>query len=496
MYVYIFFHCYDRWLLMSLKNNVKWIALSQGIKIVLQLISLTVLTRLLVPKEYGLMAMATVVTNFSLIIRDLGTASAIIQRQELTQTICSTVFWLNVIMGIMILILIMLGTPIVAMFFNSPELIPLLLLLAFSFPIASFSSTHQALLERDSMFRIVAGIEIKSASIGLLIAIMMAYNGLGIYSLVGQTLSTCFLSTIQFWRVSTWRPSNIFSKKELKGLLGFSGNLTAFNFINYFSRNTDGVIIGHFFPAAILGAYSLAYRVMLFPLQSLTFVASRSLYPLMSRQQDKPEIIKAMYFKVIFVIASITAPMMAGLATLREPFVKLVFGEQWILVPSLLLWLAPTGFIQSIVSTTGSVFMAKGKTNLLMKLGAFSAFLFLSAFILGAQFDVVRIAQLYFLANIVNALFVLYCTIKIVDGKICEFFVLLLPPSVCASIMCVVIMLLQRQGYDQPNALMFIFQIFIGVVVYVLSYRLFFANRLVEIIPVWLGKYLLIRRKA
>jgi len=470
----------------SLSNNIKWVAFSKAIQIFLQLISLTVLTRLLSPDQYGLMAMATVVTNFTLIMRDLGTAAAIIQRKELDQVIKSTVFWLNIIMGASIALMIVISSPLIANLFNESALVPLLLWMSLSFPIASLGTAQQALLERESHFRKVASIEICASTIALVVALGMAYQGFGVYSLAGQTLANCSISTLLLWRSAHWRPSLIFAKSQLHQLLGFSGNLTAFNLINYFSRNSDAMIIGHYFAAAVLGAYSLAYRLMLFPLQSLTSVVSRSLYPLMSRKQDDPEQIKSMYLKVLTLIASITAPMMAGLAVLRDPFVAITFGAQWSLVPSILLWLAPTGFVQSLISTTGSVFMAHGKTQLLMKLGILSAILQVGAFLIGSQYNVQILALLYLIANIVNALPVMYFTMQTMNGSLLEVAQRLVAPLLCSSLM--VATLLATTHYtsamiysDHPA--IFAGHIFFGIFVYVAGYRLFFGKQMAQVLP-------------
>lgn len=478
---------------MTLKSNLKWVALSKVIQIGLQLISLTVLTRLLDPREYGLMAMATVVTNFTLIVRDLGTAAAIIQRKELDQTIKSTVFWLNIIMGTSIALIILAASPLMAYLFNEAALVPVLLWLALSFPIASLGTAQQALLERESHFRKVASIEICASAIALIVALGMAYRGFGVYSLVGQTLATCSISTFLLWRNAHWRPSLIFSKSQLRQLLGFSGNLTAFNLINYFSRNSDAMIIGHYFTAAVLGAYSLAYRVMLFPLQSLTSVVSRSLYPLMSRKQDDPVQIKAMYLKVLTFIASVTAPMMAGLAVLRDPFVAIIFGAQWTLVPSILLWLAPTGFIQSLLSTTGSVFMAHGKTKLLMKLGLLGATLQVSAFAIGSQYNVQVLAMLYLVANILNALPVMYYCMKTINCTLSVLLIRLLAPTICSLIMALGMFLLTHTEFLNFNREVFFFVcIGFGCSLYIFCYRLFFSRQLRDIFPEKLHKWLLL----
>lgn len=478
---------------MTLKSNLKWVALSKAIQIGLQLISLTVLTRLLDPREYGLMAMATVVTNFTVIMRDLGTAAAIIQRKKLDQTIKSTVFWLNVIMGTSIALIILIASPLIAHLFNETALVPVLLWLALSFPIASLGSAQQALLERESHFRKVASIEICASAIALVVALGMAYRDFGVYSLVGQTLATCSISTFLLWRSAHWRPSLIFAKSQLHQLLGFSGNLTTFNLINYFSRNSDTLIIGYYFTAAVLGAYSLAYRVMLFPLQSLTSVVSRSLYPLMSRKQDDPAQIKAIYLKVLTFIASVTAPMMAGLAVLRDPFVAITFGAQWTLVPPILLWLAPTGFIQSLLSTTGSVFMAHGKTKLLMKLGLLGAILQVGAFAIGSQHNVQVLAMLYLVANILNALPVMYSCMKTLNCTLSDLFICLLAPIICALIMAIgMFLFIHTELLNFNRDVFFFICIGFGCSIYILCYRLFFSRQLRAIFPDKLNKWLLL----
>lgn len=478
---------------MSFTNNIKWVALSKVVQIGLQLVSLTVLTRLLEPSQYGLMAMATVVTNFTLIIRDLGTSAAIIQRKELNQGIKSTIFWLNMMLGACLALIIVISAPVIARLFNEPALIPVLMWLALSFPIASLGTAQQALLERESHFKKVARIEICAAAIALTVALVMAYQGFGVYSLVGQTLVSCGISTLLLWRSAHWRPSLLFAKSELRQLLGFSGNLTAFNLINYFSRNADAMIIGHYFSAAVLGAYSLAYRVMLFPLQSLTSVVSRSLYPLMSRKQDDPAQIKAMYLKVLTFIASITAPMMAGLVVLRDPFVAITFGAQWTLVPSILLWLAPTGFIQSLISTTGSVFMAHGKTQLLMKLGILSAILQVGAFVIGGQYDVQTLALLYLIANLVNALPSMYFTMQTVNGNLFEITQRLVAPLLCSAIMIAALLTATHYSatmFSSQHPAMFAGHIALGILVYVASYRLLFAKQMAQVLPAKFAKLL------
>lgn len=471
---------------MTVKRNVKWVALSQGSKIILQLLSLTILTRLITPDQYGIMAMAMVVTNFALIFRDLGTSAAIIQRKTLTPEVVSSVFWLNVFMGVGTCILVVAVSPYVANLFKQNTLDNILIILSLSFPIASLGAVHQALLERESRFQLVATIEIISSIMGLVVAVGAALFGAGVYSLVYQTLATCLISTSSYWLFNKFRPKFNVSKKELRSLISFSGNLTLFNLINYFSRNADGIIIGRKFSAIILGSYSLSYRVMLFPIQSLSLIAARSLYPVMSRNQDNLDEIKKLFFKTLTIIASITAPMMFGLVIVRESFVNVAFGHHWDIVPALILWMAPIGFIQSLLSVTGSVMVAQGKTGLQMYLGLLSSTLSVVAFIVGAHFSIFMLTKLYLLANIISGFISLYICTRSIKASFRELIISISAPVISALCMAGSLYYIDdyfKLRYAVGDYTNIIVSILIGGFIYVLIYRLFFPKVLNGITP-------------
>jgi PST family polysaccharide transporter len=389
---------------MSAMSNARWLTLSQASRISLQLVSLFVLSRLLQPAEYGLLAMATVATNFAFLLRDMGTAAAVVQKENLTEQTTSTVFWLNVGMGMFLTLALIVAAPFLADYFRIDRLAPVLCLLAIVFPITSASAVHQSLLERRSGFKTLARIEIISSLVGLTVAITLAYLGFGVYSLVWNMLAAALCSSVQLWTASPWRPRKIWDVVELRALWGFSGNLTGFNFINFFARNADSMVIGRVLGSVQLGIYSQAYKVMMFPLQSMTYVAGRALFPVMSRQQADRGKMAQLYLRALRLIATLTAPMMAGLWLLREPFVAIALGAHWAQVPIVLAWLAPVGFLQSLLSTTGSVFMSTGRTDLLMRLGLLGTVLQVGSFFIGVHWGIEGVACCYLLANILNAI--------------------------------------------------------------------------------------------
>ncbi len=422
---------------MSLISNAKWNSISQLFKIGIQLVNVVYLAKIIPPTEYGIMAMALVILNLGILLRDLGTSAAIIQKKTLNHNLINTVFWLNTLMGCALAIITCLASPLIAKVYNQPELIPVLIMLSITFPLSSCAAAHLALMERESHFKKVSMIEVSSALVSVIFAVVLANMGYGVYSLVVQAIILSLMSAIQFWRASTWRPSfkNMIDIDEIKGIIGFSANLSLFNFINYFSRNADNFMIGKYMSATILGCYSLAYRIMLFPLQSLTFIVTRSLYPVLSQHQDDTKKISQTYLNCVFIIVLITAPLMSGLAILSTPFIILVFGHQWILTASILKWLAPTAIIQSVLSTSGSVFMARGRTDILMRLGILGAFLQVGSFIIGVNFDITTFAMLYFLANIVNFFPAMYFLFKIINEKLSSLLIKLTPIFISTTIM-------------------------------------------------------------
>lgn len=424
---------------MSAVKNVRWVGMIQVTRISVQLLSLLILSRLLTPADFGLVAIVFAITNFAMLMRDMGTASAIIQRDQLDEQTVLTAHWSNCFIGVgLAAILLALSHPL-ALIFKAPGLAPLVQLAALSFPFLSASTVHQALLERGSKFATVARIEITALLTGFTVAVVTAYLGAGAYSLVLQTLTVAVLSAIQFWLASGTKMKWGWSLEHAKGLWGYSGSLFGFNLVNYFSRNADAMIIGRVLGPAALGPYSLAYRVMLFPLQNLTFVATRALFPMMSRHQHSPQELGAMHLRLLSVISFFTAPMMAGLLVLREPFVDVALGDTWAVVATLIMWLAPVGFIQSLVSAGGIVFQALARTDLLLRLGVFSSVLHVAGFVVGVQWGLLGVAAAYFVITLINCVVSLGVLLNLMQQTVPRLLGAVLPNIAKAVVMAAIL---------------------------------------------------------
>jgi len=409
---------------MSLKKQVlhgtKWIAITNIFKQVLQIVSLIIFARLLSTEDFGLFAILMIFLGFLDMFVDMGTSSALIQIKNPSQKLLSSIFYFNVFIGLSLCIILYLLAGYIALFFDAEKLQILLQIISINFIIASFSVVQKALFEKNIDFKRVTLIESFAVFISIALGIIAAVYGLGVYSLVIQVLTFNIIRVLLMWIVSSWRPSFYFSLDDIKSIWKYTSNLFSFNFINYFARNADNFLIGKFLGSPALGVYSMAYRIMLYPLQNITQILIRILFPAFAKIKDDNNKFQNAYLKVIFFIALIAFPLMVGLMATSNLFVDVLLGQKWHNLANIIMILAPVGMMQSIVSTTGSIYMAKGNTNLLFKMGLLNSVVTVVFFILGLPFGVEGVAFAYLLSNLLMLYIVLMVSWRQIDLSVSE----------------------------------------------------------------------------
>ncbi|MHB8168802.1 MAG: MOP flippase family protein [Thermoleophilia bacterium] len=381
-------------------SGIKWTSASQVGRQVMQWITMVVLARLLVPADFGLVGMAMVVIGFVMIFKDLGTSAAVIQRQQSSDELLSSIFWVNVAFGLLATVILFFCSPLIGAFYGDDRVTAIMRLLSLTFFISGLSIMQQALLERDLKFDRVAKIELSSFVAGSVIGIGVAVAGLGVWSLVIQTLAVSLMTTLLLWIGTPWHPRLFIRSREVKEVCGYSLNLAGFNIFNYFSRNADNLLVGRFLGATELGYYSLAYRIMLYPLQSITLVIGRIMFPVYSQMQDNDARFRGAFLQTASSIAFISFPLMLGLMVLRHSLILVLFGSQWQPVIVLVAILAPIGMIQSIMATVGPLYQAKGRTDLYFGWGVVSSGICVLSFVIGLRWGIVGVASAYAIANI------------------------------------------------------------------------------------------------
>jgi PST family polysaccharide transporter len=381
-------------------SGFKWSISAQLGQQVMHFVTLAVLTRLLSPSDYGLVGMATVIINFTLLFKDLGTAAAIVQRKDLPETLLSSIFWVNLLFGGVVMLALFLVAPAVGNAYQQPALPPIFQALSFSFIIASLGITQNALLQRSLAFRAMALTQIGAYAAGAVAGITAALLGAGAWSIVAQNLTTAAVTSVLLWLASPWRPRFLLDWRAVLSVSDYSLNLTAFYAISYFTWNADYLLIGLFLGSEPLGYYTLAYRLMLYPMQHVSNVLVRVAFPLYAQMQDDNERLGSAYLKSISAIGLVTFPMVMGLAAIAEPLILTVSGEKWRAVVAVLVILSPVGLIQTILTTVEPIYQAKSRTDLLLRWGIVRTIVSVIAFLIGLPWGINGVAIAYMIATL------------------------------------------------------------------------------------------------
>jgi len=456
---------------MSLKQSaisgVKWSSVSQVGRQGMQWVTIIILARLLSPSDFGLIGMVMVVVGFVGLFKDLGTSAAVIQRKGVSDELLSSIFWVNVAFGVLAMVVLFVLSPLGASLYHEPRLTPLLGVLSLTFFISGLSVLQQAILERDLAFHTLAKVEISAIACGSVVAVGLAMLGAGVWSLVYQSLTVTLVTTVLLWVSSAWRPKMIFCWTEVKLVSSYSLNLTGFNIFNYFARNADYLLIGRFLGAQDLGYYTLAYRIMLYPLQSISAVIGRVMFPVYSQIQDDDVMFRRVYLNVAGSIALITFPMMLGLMALSGPFVLTAFGSQWRPVILLLMIFAPVGLAQSIGTTVGAIYQAKGRTDWMFRWGVAAGILVIIAIVIGLQWGVVGVAAAYAIVSVILSYPSLAIPFRLINVRFSELGAVLWRPFLSSLLMLGLLLVLRAAlSTDLPSRLTLGILVPTGIIAY------------------------------
>ncbi len=405
-------------------KGLSWSFASQAARQVSQFAVTVILARLLMPDDFGLVGMATVFTGFISAVNEIGVSGALIQRQQVDESHYSSVFWLNIFLGTAFTALFIAVSPAIAAFYNKPELISILRISAFNFILAAFSIVQRAIFQKHMEFKKLAVIETLAIVIGGVVGIVMAYRGFGAWSLVYQMIAFTLANTVLLWLFSHWRPRFIFSISSIKDIFGFSAHVTGFTVMNYFARNVDYLLIGKFLGAESLGYYTLAYKLMLYPLQNVTWTIQKVMFPAFSVIQNDIAKVKNAYLKMIKSISITVFPMMFGLFALAPELIDAVYGAKWLPSVIVIRIFCFCGMIQCLSSTAGTIYQSQGRSDIQFKIGFLGSLGAVLSIILGLRWGIEGVAACYTAYSILWGFYSLYIVERLISLKKKDFYLL------------------------------------------------------------------------
>lgn len=302
---------------------------SQGIQFVLTLASTMVLARLLTPRDFGFLAMVWSIMGFLRIFKDAGLSTATVQREGVTHTQVSNLFWVNVAVSGFATIMTAVCAPLVAWFYREPRLFGVTLALSTVFLLAGLAVQHTALLSRQMRFKTIAVIQVLSVLAGALVGVGMAWMNYGYWALVGLNITTNLVALVITWASVSWRPQFFKPHSGTRSLLHFGANLTAGTFIYSLARGLDGILIGRFWGAAPLGVYSRASALLARPMDQFIAPIQAVVIPAFSRLQADPKRYRRNFIRLYEGITLASFFCTGIFFALARPLTLVVLGQKW-----------------------------------------------------------------------------------------------------------------------------------------------------------------------
>lgn len=338
--------------------------LTRGVNFVIAVI----LARLLSPTDYGLLGMMSIFICLSQMFADGGMSVALVREKNVSEEDKSTVFIFNMVVSIFFYCLLFLIAPSVAAFYGQPILTPLMRVLALTFVIGSLTAVHNTMLTIRVDFKTKSIISFATALISGTAGIVCAYRGLGVWSLITQSVSAAVVSTLLLFVLVRWCPRLKFSIESFKRLFGYSSKLLVSNIIIQLYDNSYYMVIGKKFSAADVGQYTQASKYPSVVNQTVTSALNRVAFPILSRLQDDDEQMLAFYGKYIQVACFVTFPIMLGLCGCAQPFVSLLLTDKWLECVPLMQIICFSMMLDVVTNISLNLLYVKGRSDLVLRL--------------------------------------------------------------------------------------------------------------------------------
>jgi len=351
---------------------------SQGIQFVFGIL----ITRILLPDDYGLIGMILIFIAIGQSLVDSGFGAALIWKKYPTEVDYSTVFYFNISISILLYFVFFFIAPIISRFYEEPQLRDLIRILCLNFLILSLSGIHQIILQKRIDFKLLSIVNISGSLIAGVMALFMAIRGFGVWAIVIQMLTKSFIISLSLWFWNKWRPLLVFSGSSLKQLFKYGSRLTIAGLIYIIFQNLYFNIIGKFFPLTSLGYYTRAVQLQEFPVKTVSSIFSRVAFPVFANISNEEGRLKNAVRKTNKTMVFFTFPMLFGLIAIADLLIEVVLTEKWLPASQYFKLLCVMGLVYSFQILNGEVLKTKGRSDWVLRLEIISkAILLINIFI-------------------------------------------------------------------------------------------------------------------
>lgn len=345
--------------------NLANMIVSRGASVVFTLF----LARFLAPEAFGLMAMIAICYALADVLMTSGFGQAIIRQKEVSYIDLSTAFVTNLVFSAVVYLALFAAAPWVAAFYEQPTLVPLIRVMGLVLFVNAFKVVQLSLMNRAMDFKSLMRINSSATLVAGALAVLMAYAGMGVWSLVAQFMISAVVSTSLLWLSTTQRPGLRFSMQSFRRMFGFGSKLAVENILNVLYENSYVLVIGRIFSAEATGLYYFAKRIRDLVVDQLNAAVQQATYPAMAQLQDETEGLLRMYRLILQLLFYVTAPALLLVALLAGPLFELAFDPGWAPAVPYLQLLCLAGLLLPIQTVNFNMLKVKGRTDLALYAG-------------------------------------------------------------------------------------------------------------------------------
>lgn len=416
----------------SIKKAAMINFVAKYINIFLQVLFSAILSRILTPEDFGIVAVVTVFTTFFMVFADMGFGTAVIQKKTLTDEDINNIFSFTFYMAILLAILFAFFGIILSIFYENEVYKPIGIILSISLFFSTMNMIPNAILYKSKEFKKLGLRSIVIALISSVLTIALALLGFKYYAIVLNSVISALLAFIWNYKSVQLKLRFKFDISSVIKIKEFSSFQFAFNLVNYFSRNLDNLLISKIMGVVALAYYDKAYKLMLYPVGNLTQVITPVLHPILSEHQDDKHYIFTQYMKVVKILSLMGVFLSTYCLFAAEEIILIMFGDQWIKAVPCFRLLALSVWPQMVTASTGSIFQSLGNTRLLFLTGNINSVITIIAIIIGVSYkNLIIVAACVAIAYNLHFCIAFYILMKYgFENRHRDFFVRMIPDLV------------------------------------------------------------------
>ena len=376
----------------QMTTGVFWTSIDRFTTQFVQFVVGIVIARIVSPADFGILGILLVFVSLSEVFIDSGLGKALIQKNNPTQEDCSTVFYFNLLISVLLYGVLWITSPIIATFYKMTELVDLMHIISLILVLNSLINVPQAIFSIRLDFKSLAIANFVSAVFGGFVGILMALKGFGVWALVWQTVIRTLVLSIVLTIQLKWFPSFIFSKASFKGLYDYGVNLFGSSLIASVLENLNAMVIGKLFNPKELGFYTRGLQFAGLPYLTITSIVYRVLFPALSSvKEDKVRLVQISK-SVIRYLSFLTFPIFLWIIMIADPIVRVLLTEKWLPSVQIIQIICLARMITVIAGVSVQLLDAVGRSDLSLKQNILKAIIRIVLLVVAYKFGIVWIA--------------------------------------------------------------------------------------------------------